>query len=125
MAGVQNARIKFKTGTTQEWATVENTFTPKLGELCIYMDYIETDKENEQGQKLYKPGIKIGLGNTLISQLPFLSENYITNSEIDTIVGLVPRVNVLGEGRLGAFILGENADSNLLDATILDSLMLG
>lgn len=125
MAGMQNARIKFKTGTTQEWADIENTFTPKLGELCIYTDYIETDEENEQGQKLYKPGIKIGLGNTLISQLPFLFESYITNLEIDTMMGLVTRVNVLGEGKLGAFILGENASSNLLDTATLDSLILG
>ena len=61
----------------------------------------------------------------LISQLPFLSESYITNLEIDEMMGLVTRVNVLGEGKLGAFILGENASSNLLDTAILDSLILG
>ena len=125
MAGIQNARIKFKTGTIQEWADIENTFIPKLGELCIYTNYIETDEENEQGQKLYKPGIKIGLENIPISQLPFLSESYITNLEIDAMMGLVTGINVLGKGKLGSFILGENASSNLLDTATLDSLILG
>ena len=102
-----NSRIKFATGTLQDWESIENSFTPKTGELYIYTDYIETDTVS-QSKKLYKPGIKIGLENKQISQLPFLFEDYITNSQIDFIMKDTTSSgnNILGKEKLGSFILG-------------------
>lgn len=122
-----NSRIKFATGTLQDWESIENSFTPKTGELYIYTDYIETDTVS-QNKKLYKPGIKIGLENKQISQLPFLFEDYITNSQIDSIIKndiSSLEENILGKGKLGSFILGKFPNASYLDNCSLDSLILG
>lgn len=75
MSQTIKSRILLKTGTTSEWK-LATTFKPLKGEVCIYTDYISLGDS-------YIPGIKIGDGNTLIDELPFINDNYIANSEID------------------------------------------
>ena len=60
-------RIKHKIGTSAEWRTAaENSqFTPLLGELIIYKD---------EGQI---PKIKIGDGETVVENLPFITDGYV------------------------------------------------
>ena len=86
-------RILLKTATTSEWNSDENkNFIPLLGEACIYLDRIpmyneeNTTKENPD---YYIPGIKIGDGETTIELLPFVSDEYILNEEIDEICGRI------------------------------------
>lgn len=55
------ARVKVKTATTAQWATVEDTFIPLKGELIVYSDANDGD-----------PAIKIGDGTTAAKLLPFI-----------------------------------------------------
>lgn len=66
-------RIQSKNGTEAEWDLATN-FIPLKGEIIIY----NADEEN-----IY-PRIKIGDGETPVTQLPFANEE-ISDAEIDEI----------------------------------------
>lgn len=96
------SRIQFKMDTLENW---EN-FVPERGELCICSDFIDTGLVNKKGNKIYKPGLKIGTnGNTSFSSLPFLSEEYITNESILRLFNSENTTNILGEAYLGSIFL--------------------
>lgn len=76
MTDTIKTRILLKTDTTANWEEAIN-FIPQKGEICIYSDRFQL----EDGS--YVPGIKVGDGTSFINELKFISENCISNSEID------------------------------------------
>ena len=83
----KKTRILMKTDTTSNWEKAVN-FTPLLGEICIYSDGIATNDFDEEGNQIFSPGIKIGDGETLIKNLPFINEiKAISLEEINKICG--------------------------------------
>ena len=74
-----NARVQLKSDIISNWEKATN-FVPKLGEMCVYLDKFETINEN--GTSLYVPGIKIGNGTNLLSELEFIDNDYISEREI-------------------------------------------
>lgn len=74
-------RILLKTDTTANWEKAANSFIPKEGEVCIYSDRFQL----EDGT--YVPGIKVGDGSSYINELEFMGDDYISNEEIDEILG--------------------------------------
>lgn len=74
-------RILLKTDTTDNWEKAANSFIPKEGEVCIYSDRLQL----EDGT--YVPGIKVGDGSSYINELEFMGDDYISNEEIDEILG--------------------------------------
>lgn len=74
-------RILLKTDTTANWEKAANSFIPKEGEVCIYSDRFQL----EDGT--YVPGIKVGDGSSYINELEFMGDEYISNEEIDEILG--------------------------------------
>lgn len=83
-------RMLFKSDTTKNWEPEnidsENLFIPLIGELCIYTNRIDTGNKNNNNNPIYVSGIKIGNGINDIKTLPFISDDYITDEEIDIIV---------------------------------------
>ena len=116
------SRIQFKTDTLENW---EN-FIPERGELCICSDFVDTGLVNKKGNKIYKPGLKIGTnGNTSFNSLPFLSEEYITNEKILSLFDSIDHPNsVLGNFILGTSTLGRINITNILDEAFLDLIIL-
>lgn len=95
-------RIQFKTDALKNW---EN-FTPERGELCICSDFIDTGLVNKKGNKIYKPGLKIGTnGTTPFNSLSFVSEEYITNESILKLFNSENTTNILDEAYLDSIIL--------------------
>ena len=85
MANTVKSRVLLKTGTTSDWQkAAENDFTPLAGEVCVYLDRF---KREENGVQIDVPGIKIGDGSSIIGELPFVGDEYITNEQIDEILG--------------------------------------
>lgn len=80
MANTIKSRVLLKTDTTANWEKATN-FIPKVGEVCIYSDRFQLDDGT------YVPGIKVGDGTSYISELEFMGDEYITNEEIDEILG--------------------------------------
>lgn len=76
-------RILLKTDTTENWDKAANSFIPRLGEVCIYLDRIQITDENDE--IAYLPGIKVGDGVSYINELEFLTDDYITKAQIDEI----------------------------------------
>ena len=95
-------KIKFKTDRIANWS---DSFTPLAGELCIFSDYEETEKINHLGNKIYKPGIKVGTGNKTLSNLPFNNNTAIENSLIQALFTSNATSPILGEGKLNSIIL--------------------
>jgi hypothetical protein len=96
------SRIQFKMDTLKNW---EN-FIPQKGELCICSEFIDTGLENKQGNKIYQPGLKIGIdGTTPFKSLPFVSEEYITNESILRLFNSENTTNILDEAYLDSIIL--------------------
>lgn len=60
------SRIQLKYDTLENWEKAIN-FAPKEGEICIYSDI---------------PALKVGDGETLINDLPYLGDELITEEEI-------------------------------------------
>lgn len=79
MANTIKSRILLKTDTMINWDKAANSFIPKPGEICIYLDRIQLDDGT------YIPGIKVGDGMSYINELEFMSEDYISNEEIDSL----------------------------------------
>lgn len=70
-------RIIHKHDVESNWLLATN-FTPKQGEIIIY------DKDaNHNYERL-----KVGDGQTNVSSLPFINDNLISVSDIDTICGV-------------------------------------
>ena len=86
---ILKTRILLKSDTTENWEKAANSFIPKKGEVCIYLDRIQL----EDGS--YIPGIKVGDGSSYVNELEFMGEEYISNEEIDEIFG--SSVTVTGE----------------------------
>lgn len=82
------SRVLLKTGTTSDWnlAAENSNFTPLKGEMCIYTDRIPIYEEDLTNPSYYIPGIKIGDGKTNIRYLPFITDDYISNQQIDEIM---------------------------------------
>ena len=80
MANTIKSRVLLKTDTTANWEKATN-FIPKVGEVCIYSDRFQLDDGT------YVPGIKVGDGTSYISELEFMGDDYISNEEIDEILG--------------------------------------
>jgi hypothetical protein len=76
-------RILLKTGTKEDWNKATN-FTPLLGEVCIYTDRFAVYKEDGT-LDYYVPGIKVGDGITNVNKLLYIGDEYITNTEIDSV----------------------------------------
>lgn len=76
MASTNKTRLLFKSDTTSNWQSQENTFQTLKGELYFYNDAIDSGKTNASGNKIYKPKLKIGNGTTLSSL------NFLTNEQI-------------------------------------------
>lgn len=97
-------RIQFKIDKIANW---DESFQPLAGELCIFSDYEDTGKVNHLGNKIYKPSIKIGAGNKSLSELLFLNNDIIKDSEIRSLFGIGENAtsSKLEEGQLGYMIL--------------------
>ena len=63
MGDTINARVKAKTGTSAQWETVKNDFTPLKGEVVVYSD-------GDNGN----PAIKVGDGSSKVGILPFVGK---------------------------------------------------
>ena len=59
-----------KVKTTSEWAELTD-YVPIEGEIDVYSDH---DTITRDEQEVYVPGIKIGDGNTLVGELPFIDD---------------------------------------------------
>lgn len=68
-----NARIIHKHDTEENWNKATN-FVPKKGEMIVYD--IDSNHNYER--------IKIGDGEHIPNDLPFVTDNYYTKSETDT-----------------------------------------
>lgn len=79
MAKTIKTRVLLKTDFTENWNKAANSFIPKEGEVCIYLDRIQL----EDGS--YIPGIKVGDGTSYINELEFINDDYITNAQIDAL----------------------------------------
>lgn len=82
-------RIQFKTDKTANWS---DSFAPLAGELCIFSDYEETEKTNHLGNKIYRPNIKIGKENKVLSELSFLRNESIFLPDIYALFYGVPNL---------------------------------
>lgn len=76
-------RVLLKADTTENWEKASNSFIPRIGEVCIYLDRIQVP--GEDNETIYIPGIKVGDGTSYINELEFLTDDYITNEQIDAI----------------------------------------
>lgn len=85
------SRILFKTDTTQNWISIENTFQTTQGELYFYQDAINTKKINHSGETIYRPKLKIG-NNSELSTIPFWGNDLITLPYIYAIFYGVPNL---------------------------------
>lgn len=83
MANTIKTRILLKTDTTENWEKASNSFIPKRGEICIYLDRATISNDGEE--IIYVPGIKVGDGTSFINELEFLNDDYITHAQIDAL----------------------------------------
>ena len=81
MTNTIKTRILLKTDTTANWDKAANSFIPKEGEVCVYLDRFQLDDGS------YVPGIKVGDGTSYINELEFIGDEYINKEEIDEILG--------------------------------------
>lgn len=56
--------------TTAGWNA--SHYIPKSGEICVYTDYISV--EDDLGNTIFYPGVKIGDGNAYVVDLPFVTD---------------------------------------------------
>ena len=83
-----DGRIQLKHDTKEHWESVQNIFTPRVGELIIYDDY----KIDKSGKKI--PGIKIGDGISFLKDLLFIdSANEITEEEANQMMNDIDNGN--------------------------------
>ena len=75
MGGTIGARIQLKRESTQYWNEALG-FIPLEGELIIYNDYKQIDKEIDgEVKRVNIPGLKIGDGMAYVQDLPFVNED--------------------------------------------------
>ena len=80
MPNAIKTRVLLKSDTVENWDKAANSFIPKLGEVCIFLDRILLDDGS------YIPGIKVGDGLSYINELEFINDNYISNEDIDELL---------------------------------------
>lgn len=69
-----NTRIKLKRDTTRGWDNARG-FIPLAGEVIIYSDYTNIEKEIDgETTTVLVPGLKIGDGLTYVQDLPFIDD---------------------------------------------------
>lgn len=88
MSKTLKTRILLKTDLTENWEKANDSFIPKRGEVCIYLDRIKTDELDENGESIFIPGIKVGDGSSYINELEFIGEIYITTEEIEEMTNI-------------------------------------
>lgn len=76
-------RILLKTDIKENWDKAVN-FIPRAGEICIYLDAFPF-KNNDNIIEYYIPGIKVGDGETKVSELYFINDGFISKDEIDNL----------------------------------------
>lgn len=89
MSATTNARIQSKRDTTANWNAARG-FVPLAGEVIIYTDYKQIQKEIDgEMVNVYVPGVKIGDGMAYVQDLPFVDAelrqtimNHINNQDI-------------------------------------------
>ena len=94
MGATVNTRIQLKRDTTQHWGEARG-FVPLAGEVIIYTDYKNYQKEvNGQIKTVLIPAIKIGDGKTYVQDLPFVNEElrdtlmeHINNMDLHVTLG--------------------------------------
>ena len=74
------SRIQLKYDTLENWEKATN-FIPKAGEICVYSNKTQL----EDGS--YIPSIKVGDGTSYVNELEFVGDEYISDEEIEGIVG--------------------------------------
>lgn len=67
-----NARILARRDTTAHW-DAQQFFIPMRGEICIYTDH--GTLEDEFGNTINVPGVKIGDGSAYLIDLPFAGDD--------------------------------------------------
>jgi hypothetical protein len=67
-----NARILVRRDTTEHWNSMID-FIPMRGEVIVYLDHGQID--DEFGNKINVPGIKIGDGSAYLVDLPFVDDD--------------------------------------------------
>jgi hypothetical protein len=82
MPNAIKTRILLKSDISENWDKAANSFIPKLGEVCIYLDRTQLDDGT------YIPGVKVGDGSSYINELEFINDSYISKEEIDELLGL-------------------------------------
>jgi hypothetical protein len=75
------SRIQLKYDTLENWEKATN-FVPKKGEICVYTDYELPYGESNEMLHINEPAFKVGDGETLINNLPYLGDELITEEEI-------------------------------------------
>ena len=68
IGGYSGTYTRARYDTTESWNS-NPEFVPKRGEIIVYSDY--DSYIDDQGETHYIPGIKVGDGNTLLTDLPF------------------------------------------------------
>ena len=63
------ARILLKSDLTENWEKAIDSFIPKRGEVCIYLDKTRTGEFDKDGNPIFIPGIKVGDGISYINEL--------------------------------------------------------
>lgn len=94
MSATINTRIQLKRDTTANWNAARG-FVPMAGEIIIYTDYSDYQKEvNGQIKTILIPGIKIGDGGAYVQDLPFVDEDlrdtlmdHINNMDLHVTLG--------------------------------------
>lgn len=71
-------RIAFKADTVEGW-NKNRLLIAKKDTLYIYTDYV---KVQYKGKQVIIPGLKLGDGESLLIDLPFLNNNQISNDDI-------------------------------------------
>lgn len=112
---LQKARILFKTDSVENWNIAENNnFQSIRGELYFYENAKETARLNHEGKTIFKPSLKIGNGS-LLKNLDFWRETYITTSQIEELFNSLKPSGILGIDTLGAFYLGQTGSAPIGD----------
>lgn len=73
ISGLSDAleNLKIRHGTTEHWQS-DITFIPKKGQIIIYEDYSQIEKE---GEMINVPAFKIGDGLAFLVDLPFVNDD--------------------------------------------------
>lgn len=80
MASTYRTRFLVRRDTTARW-NAQTGFIPMKGEIIVYTDHAVTQDEN--GNDVLVPGVKIGDGNAYCVDLPFITDPYSRQNVLD------------------------------------------